>query len=164
MDIRTKFKMARGVMRMFEMLIRRGVAFFIDFILLLLIFYGNAQFIFISFDNAGQTFGLQVVIAMIMLQLIYVFIYFIYIPVRMPGQTVGKSIMKIKEVKQNQKEMTVSDYFKRDFLLKFLLSSMTSGFVVIFNAILLTYQSIRKQPLRAFQDYVMKTDVIKVTK
>lgn len=164
MDIRTEFKMARGVMRMFEMLVRRGVAFFIDFILLLLIFYGNAQFIFISFSNALQPFGLQVILAMIILQLIYVFIYFIYIPIRMPGQTIGKRIMKIREVKQNKKEMTISDYFKRDFLLKFLLSSMTSGFVVVFNAILLTYQAIRKQPLRALQDYVMKTDVIKVTK
>lgn len=149
---------------MFEMLVRRGAAFFIDFVLLLLIFYGNAQFIFISFGDAGQTFGLQVVLAMLILQLIYVFIYFIYIPVRIPGQTIGKKMMKIKEVKQNGKEMTASDYFKRDFLLKFLLSSMTSGFAVIFNAILLTYQSIRKQPLRALQDYIMKTEVIKVMK
>lgn len=149
---------------MFEMLVRRGAAFFIDFVLLLLIFYGNAQFIFISFGDAGQTFGLQVVLAMLILQLIYVFIYFIYIPLRMPGQTIGKKMMKIKEVKQNGKEMTASDYFKRDFLLKFLLSSMTSGFAVIFNAILLTYQSIRKQPLRALQDYIMKTEVIKVMK
>ena len=147
---------------MFEMLIRRGAAFLIDLILLVLIFYGNAQFLLVSFSENGQLLGVQVIAMMIVLQLIYVGLYFIYIPLRQPGQTIGKRIMKIKEVKKNGKPMTVNDYFRRDFLLKFLLSSMTSGFIVIFNAILLTYQTIRKQPLCSLQDYVMKTDVIKV--
>jgi uncharacterized RDD family membrane protein YckC len=147
---------------MFEMLIRRGFAFLIDLILLMLIFYGNAQVVLLSFSETGQVLGIQVVAVMIVLQFIYVGLYFIYIPLHLSGQTVGKRIMKIKEVKKNGKEMTASDYFRRDFLLKFLLSSMSSGFIVIFNGILLTYQTIRKQPLCSLQDYVMKTDVIKV--
>ncbi len=79
-------------------------------------------------------------------------------------QTIGKRLLKIKEIKLNGQDLTVMDYFKRDVLLKFLLSSMTSGFMIVLNAILLTYQAIRKQPLRAVQDMIMKTEVIKLEK
>lgn len=150
---------------MFEMLVRRGVAFLVDLIILVLIFYGNLQFILASFSlNASQPVGLHVMAMLIILQFIYIFIYFIYIPVHQPGQTIGKRLLKIKEIKLNGQDLTVMDYFKRDVLLKFLLSSMTSGFMIVLNAILLTYQAIRKQPLRAVQDMIMKTEVIKLEK
>lgn len=150
---------------MFEMLVRRGGAFVIDLIILILIFYGNMQFILASFNvTPNQAFGFQVLVGLLVVQLIYVCIYFIYIPIRQPGQTIGKRIFKIKEVKRDGQDLTVNDYFKRDILLKFLLSSMTSGLMVLFNAILLTYQCFSKQPLRAFQDIVMKTEVIKSSK
>ena len=83
---------------------------------------------------------------------------------RQPGQTIGKRLLKIKEIKLNGQDLMVMDYFKRDVLLKFLLSSMTSGFMIVLNGILLTYQAIRKQPLRAVQDMIMKTEVIKLEK
>ncbi len=150
---------------MFEMLVRRGAAFLVDLIILVLIFYGNLQFIIASFTvNDNQPLGLHVMAMLIILQLIYIFIYFIYIPVRQPGQTIGKRLLKIKEVKLNGQDLAVMDYFKRDVLLKFLLSSMTSGFMIVLNAILLTYQAIRKQPLRAVQDMIMKTEVVKLVK
>ena len=150
---------------MFEMLVRRGAAFLVDLIILVLIFYGNLQFIIASFTvNDNQPLGLHVMAMLIILQLIYIFIYFIYIPVRQPGQTIGKRLLKIKEVKLNGQDLAVMDYFKRDVLLKFLLSSMTSGFMIVLNAILLTYQAIRKQPLRAVQDMIMKTEVVKLEK
>lgn len=150
---------------MIEMLVRRGVAFLVDLIILVLIFYGNLQFILASFlVNADQPVGLHIMAILIILQFIYIFIYFIYIPVRQPGQTIGKRLLKIKEIKLNGQDLMVMDYFKRDVLLKFLLSSMTSGFMIVLNGILLTYQAIRKQPLRAVQDMIMKTEVIKLEK
>jgi len=150
---------------MFEMLVRRGGAFVSDLIILILIFYGNMQFVLASFNvTLDQPLGLQVLMTLLVLQLIYIFIYFIYIPIRQSGQTIGKRIFKIKEVKRNGQDLTVNDYFKRDVLLKFLLSSLTSGVMILFNVVLLTYQCFRKQPLRAFQDIVMKTEVIKISK
>ena len=99
---------------------------------------------------------------MLALQLFYVMIYFIYIPIKWPGQTIGKKLLKIKEITQNGEVLTLKQYFQRDFLLKFLLSSMTSGFAVLFNAILLTYQLIRKQELRALHDIIVKTKVVRI--
>ena len=66
------------------------------------------------------------------------------------------------EVTKTGKDLTAKQYFQRDFLCKFLLASMTSGFIVVFNAILLTYQCIRKQELCAFHDFLVKTTVISI--
>ena len=112
--------------KMFDIFLRRIMAFLLDMMILILIFFGN----------------------------------FIYIPIKWPGQTIGKKLLKIKEVTQDGKELTIKQYFQRDFLLKFLLSSMTSGFAVLFNLILLTYQLIRKQELKALQDMIVKTKVV----
>ncbi|MGL4337346.1 MAG: RDD family protein [Turicibacter sp.] len=146
-------------------LFKRGLAFGIDAILLSVIFYGNYQFVVASVGASNETvMDLYAMIVILLLQIIYVLIYFIYIPVRLQGQTIGKKVVKLKEVKENGQELTVRDYFKRDFMLKFLLISMTSGFVLVLNIILLTYQAIRKQELRALHDIIVKTKVSSVLK
>lgn len=148
---------------MINMLVRRGLAFIVDAILLVLIFFGNFTVIMASVPTGVEnTANLSSLFIMIVLQLFYVGIYFIYIPMQWPGQTIGKKLLKIKEVTQSGKELTAKQYFQRDFLCKFLLSSMTSGFIILFNAILLTYQCIRKQELRTFHDILVKTKVISV--
>lgn len=59
---------------MIEMLVRRGVAFLVDLIILVLIFYGNLQFILASFlVNADQPVGLHIMAILIILQFIYIF-------------------------------------------------------------------------------------------
>ncbi|MDO4926375.1 MAG: RDD family protein [Turicibacter sp.] len=148
---------------MFDMFLRRAIAFVVDVIILILIFFGNFMFMVTSLNlSAENPMNLVEMMMMVALQLLYVMIYFIYIPIKWPGQTVGKKLLKIKEVTQNGRELTLKQYFQRDFLLKFLLSSMTSGFAVLFNAILLTYQLIRKQELRALHDIIVKTKVVRI--
>ena len=148
---------------MFDMFLRRAIAFVVDVIILILIFFGNFMFMVMSLNlSAENPMNLVEMMMMVALQLLYVMIYFIYIPIKWPGQTVGKKLLKIKEVTQNGRELTLKQYFQRDFLLKFLLSSMTSGFAVLFNAILLTYQLIRKQELRALHDIIVKTKVVRI--
>lgn len=148
---------------MFNMLLRRAVAFVLDALILMLIFFGNYTFVMTSLHvSAENPVTLGGLVMMIALQLLYVWIYFIYIPIKMPGQTLGKKLVKIKEITINGKELTGKQYFQRDFLLKFLLSSMTSGFAVLFNAILLTYQCLRKQELRALHDMIVKTKVVRI--
>lgn len=148
---------------MFDMFLRRAIAFVVDVIILILIFFGNFMFMVTSLNlSAENPMNLVEMMMMVTLQLLYVMIYFIYIPIKWPGQTVGKKLLKIKEVTQNGRELTLKQYFQRDFLLKFLLSSMTSGFAVLFNAILLTYQLIRKQELRALHDIIVKTKVVRI--
>lgn len=145
------------------MFLRRAIAFVVDVIILILIFFGNFMFMVTSLNlSAENPMNLVEMMMMVALQLLYVMIYFIYIPIKWPGQTVGKKLLKIKEVTQNGRELTLKQYFQRDFLLKFLLSSMTSGFAVLFNAILLTYQLIRKQELRALHDIIVKTKVVRI--
>lgn len=148
---------------MFDLLVRRALAFLVDLILLVLIFFGNFCFMAtslnVSIDNPMTMNGLGM---MIILQLVYVLIYFIYIPVKMPGQTLGKKLLKIKEVTAEGNDLTPKQYFQRDVVVKFLLSSFTQGFLVLFNAILLTYQCIRKQELRALHDFLVKTRVVRV--
>lgn len=147
---------------MFNMLLRRAVAFAVDVLCLMLIFFGNFSFVMTALKiGIENPLNLSAMLMMLALQLVYVLIYFIYIPSRMPGQTIGKKLLKIKEVTDSGKELTAKQYFQRDFLLKFLLSSMTSGFMVLLNAILLTYQCIRKQPLRAVHDMIVKTTVVR---
>lgn len=141
-------------------LFKRGLAFGIDAVLLSSIFYGNYQFVIASIGaNNERVMDVYAMIVVLLLQMIYVLIYFIYIPVRLHGQTLGKKAVKLKEVKENGQELTIMDYFKRDFMLKFLLISMTSGFVLVLNVILLSYQAIRKQELRALHDIIVKTKV-----
>lgn len=148
---------------MFDMFLRRAIAFVVDVIILILIFFGNFMFMVTSLNlSVENPMNLVEMMMMVALQLLYVMIYFIYIPIKWPGQTVGKKLLKIKEVTQNGRELTLKQYFQRDFLLKFLLSSMTSGFAVLFNAILLTYQLIRKQELRALHDIIVKTKVVRI--
>lgn len=148
---------------MFDMFLRRAIAFVVDVIILILIFFGNFMFMVTSLNlSAENPMNLVEMMMMVALQLLYVMIYFIYIPIKWPGQTVGKKLLKIKEVTQNGRELTLKQYFQRNFLLKFLLSSMTSGFAVLFNAILLTYQLIRKQELRAIHDIIVKTKVVRI--
>lgn len=148
---------------MFNMFLRRAVAFVVDVIFLVLIFFGNFMFMVTSLNlSAENPMNLVEMMMMLALQLFYVMIYFIYIPIKWPGQTIGKKLLKIKEITQNGEELTLKQYFQRDFLLKFLLSSMTSGFAVLFNAILLTYQLIRKQELRALHDIIVKTKVVRI--
>lgn len=145
------------------MFLRRAVAFVVDVIFLVLIFFGNFMFMVTSLNlSAENPMNLVEMMMMLALQLFYVMIYFIYIPIKWPGQTIGKKLLKIKEITQNGEELTLKQYFQRDFLLKFLLSSMTSGFAVLFNAILLTYQLIRKQELRALHDIIVKTKVVRI--
>ncbi len=147
---------------MFNMLLRRAGAFVLDALILMLIFFGNYTFVMTSLQVSSENpFTLGGLVMMVALQLLYVWIYFVYIPIKMPGQTIGKKLVKIKEITVNGKELTGKQYFQRDFLLKFLLSSMTSGFAVLFNAILLTYQCLRKQELRALHDMIVKTKVIR---
>lgn len=148
---------------MFDMFLRRAIAFVVDVIILILIFFGNFMFMVTSLNlSAENPMNLVEMMMMVALQLLYVMIYFIYIPIKWPGQTVGKKLLKIKEVTQNGRELTLKQYFQRNFLLKFLLSSMTSGFAVLFNAILLTYQLIRKQELRALHDIIVRTKVVRI--
>lgn len=148
---------------MFNLFFRRIMAFLVDVMILILIFFGNFMFMVTSLNlGVEKSMNLVEMIMMLALQLFYVTIYFIYVPIKWPGQTVGKKLLKIKEVTQDGKELTIKQYFQRDFLLKFLLSSMTSGFAVLFNLILLTYQFIRKQELKALQDIIVKTKVILV--
>lgn len=148
---------------MFNMLVKRGVAFVLDAIILLLIFFGNFTIVMSSMAiNPENPASMSSLLIMLALQLFYVGLYFIYIPLKWPGQTIGKKILKIKEVTKTGKDLTAKQYFQRDFLCKFLLASMTSGFIVIFNAILLTYQCIRKQELCAFHDFLVKTTVISI--
>lgn len=147
--------------KMFDIFLRRIMAFLLDMMILILIFFGNFMFMVASLNlEIGNSMNLVEMIMMLALQLFYVIIYFIYIPIKWPGQTIGKKLLKIKEVTQDGKELTIKQYFQRDFLLKFLLSSMTSGFAVLFNLILLTYQLIRKQELKALQDMIVKTKVV----
>ncbi len=148
---------------MFNLLFRRGVAFLIDALMLVVIFFGNFGFIMsafsVSIENPLQLNGL---LAMVALQLLYVWIYFVYVPVKMPGQTVGKKLMKIKELRADGKEMTLKQYFQRDFMMKFLLSSLTRGFIVLFNGILLAYQCLRNHELCTFHAMVVRTQVVRV--
>ena len=73
---------------MFNLLIRRGVAFLIDAFMLVIIFFGNFGFIMSAFsvsaDNPLQVNGL---FAMVALQLLYVWIYFVYVPVKLQDKT-----------------------------------------------------------------------------
>ena len=148
---------------MFNMLLRRGTAFIVDALLLALIFFGNFSFIMTSLQASGNNpLSLSGLGMMVALQLFYVWIYFVYIPVKMPGQTIGKKICKIKVVTLDGNDLTPKQYFQRDFVVKFLLSSLTQGVIVLFNGILLTYQCIRKQELRALHDMLVKTKVVHV--
>ena len=71
-------------------------------------------------------------------------------------------LLKIKVVTLDGNDLTPKQYFQRDFVVKFLLSSLTQGVIVLFNGILLTYQCIRKQELRALHDMLVKTKVVHV--
>ncbi|HAX73022.1 MAG TPA: RDD family protein [Firmicutes bacterium] len=148
---------------MFSLLLKRSFAFLIDAIILTIIFYGNAVFVMVSMYDTiigVESVSITTYVFMIMLQLFYVCIYFIYLPIRMNGQTLGKKVFKIKEVTQGEGELIVSDYFKRDVLLKFLLMTMTGGLVLVLNVILFSYQLVKKQELKALHDIIMKTKVM----
>ena len=149
----------KGRIEMFNMLLRRGTAFIVDALLLALIFFGNFSFIMTSLQASGNNpLSLSGLGMMVALQLFYVWIYFVYIP----GQTIGKKLLKIKVVTLDGNDLTPKQYFQRDFVVKFLLSSLTQGVIVLFNGILLTYQCIRKQELRALHDMLVKTKVVHV--
>lgn len=148
---------------MFNLLLRRGFAFVVDAFLLALIFFGNFSFMLTSLQvSAENPLNLSGLSMILILQLVYVWIYFVYIPVKMPGQTIGKKLLKIKVVTRGGDDLTPKQYFQRDFVMKFLLSAFTQGVVVVFNGILLTYQCIRKQELRALHDMLVKTQVVRI--
>ena len=81
----------KGRIEMFNMLLRRGTAFIVDALLLALIFFGIFSFIMTSLQASGNNpLSLSGLGMMVALQLFYVWIYFVYIPVKMPGQSIGK--------------------------------------------------------------------------
>lgn len=89
---------------MFNMLVKRGVAFVLDAIILLLIFFGNFTIVMSSMAiNPENPASMSSLLIMLALQLFYVGLYFIYIPLKWPGQTIGKKILKIKEVTKQEK-------------------------------------------------------------
>ncbi len=146
-----------------QLSVKRAIAFSVDIIVLLAIFYGNIQFVLYAFNeniSEMQAFGLGQLVIINMLQLVYLLIYFIYIPVRQDGQTVGKKLLKLKEVKADGQSLMVSDYFKRDVLMKFLLISVTGGFVLVVNLILALYQLSRGQQVKFIHDMITKTTVV----
>ncbi len=146
-----------------QLSVKRAIAFSVDIIVLLAIFYGNIQFVLYAFNeniSEMQAFGLGQLVIINVLQLVYLLIYFIYIPVRQDGQTVGKKLLKLKEVKADGQSLMVSDYFKRDVLMKFLLISVTGGFVLVVNLILALYQLSRGQQVKFIHDMITKTTVV----
>ncbi len=146
-----------------QLSVKRAIAFSVDIIVLLAIFYGNIQFVLYAFNenlSEMQAFGLGQLVIINMLQLVYLLIYFIYIPVRQDGQTVGKKLLNLKEVKADGQSLMVSDYFKRDVLMKFLLISVTGGFVLVVNLILALYQLSRGQQVKFIHDMITKTTVV----
>ena len=148
---------------MLQLSIKRIIAFAIDMLIISLIFYGNIQVIMYAMTGSiGEVTMLSLggLILANVVQVIYLFIYFIYIPVRKEGQTIGKQLLQLKEVNQNQTPLTIRQYFKRDVLLKFLLIPLTGGAILIVNVFLMSYQLIRQQPVRPIHDLVMKTTVL----
>ncbi len=148
-----------------QLSVKRAIAFSVDIIVLLAIFYGNIQFVLYAFNeniSEMQAFGLGQLVIINVLQLVYLLIYFIYIPVRQDGQTVGKKLLNLKEVKADGQSLMVSDYFKRDVLMKFLLISVTGGFVLVVNLILALYQLSRGQQVKFIHDMITKTTVVAV--
>ncbi len=146
-----------------QLSVKRAIAFSVDIIVLLAIFYGNIQFVLYAFNeniSEMQAFGLGQLVIINVLQLVYLLIYFIYIPVRQDGQTVGKKLLNLKEVKADGQSLMVSDYFKRDVLMKFLLISVTGGFVLVVNLILALYQLSRGQQVKFIHDMITKTTVV----
>lgn len=96
--------------------------------------------------TADSTFGLS-----FLLTLLLGIVYFVWIPKRTNGQTLGKKLTKIRIVKTNHEPLTIWTLFLREFIGKFLSS------IILFIGFLM----ILGKNKRGLHDYIAKTYVIR---
>lgn len=87
---------------------------------------------------------------------VFMIIYFVSIPVRNNGQTIGKKMMRIRVVKVNGKEVDFATLFYRETICDQLLAALTFMISLPMNAILAIY----RKDKRSISDIFAKTRVI----
>ena len=83
-------------------------------------------------------------------------IYYVSIPVRNNGQTIGKKMMRIRVVKTNGKEVDFATLFYRETICDQLLAALTFMISLPINALLAIY----RKDKRSVSDIFAKTKVI----
>ena len=79
----------------------------------------------------------------LVIEIIFI-LYYISIPVRNHGQTIGKKMLKIRVVKDDGKDADFSTLFMRQAIAEQLLGALTFGATYIVNALLALFRKDKK--------------------
>lgn len=146
-------------------LIRRFMARIIDAIIVgvvitIIMLLTSAEAIFnLIKEGTAIPLTLRSLIDMVQVGLVigvFMIIYYVSIPVRNNGQTIGKKMMRIRVVKTNGKEVDFATLFYRETISDQLLAALTFMISLPINALLAIY----RKDKRSVSDIFAKTRVI----
>lgn len=87
------------------------------------------------------------------LQILFIFIYLIILPIVWPRQTIGRAIFYVKVIKLNEQNLTMGTLIIREFLAKLLLFVFSLGITGIINIFLI----VKSEGRRTIHDRMANT-------